>query len=589
VERLSKEVGPSALAEITSKEGKLVRKQAALDDRRRQQLAAREAQRRRRQLKEEETLRAKIERESELRAQLVADGEKRRRAIEAEREERRRVEAGEHIIDWSNRGIALLPKELFLGAHNQERLGDVLTLDLSNNDLRLIPAFGALYWFNSLRKLDVSDNMLRELPGEINALTELVLMNAARNQMTSIPKEIGSLHELKALDLSHNLLSDLPLELSGLTTLTYLNLSSNKLLKLPRTMGQLSALRRLDVSSNALGTELGEALSSTLGDMEELEVLDLSWNAIAELPYSFGERQSKLHTLTLSNNKLTHLPDAIDGMVALESLVVARNGLLLLPEQMERLTALTRLVLCVIICLRSLFVFSFSVLCSPFVRTLCCISFPRSRPHNELPALPRCFGGLVNCTEMDLSHNRVAILDADAMSRLTSLVSLNLRSNQLEHLPKTIGALCVLETLELGFNVLHGQLATSIGTLTKLNALGIDNNRLEALPANIGFLKLLDELDASHNNLSYLPESIAQLNIRRLQLSNNRIRELPFALGELPNLEEFDIRCVCVRSLSFLPFSSLLPHAGAHTRYRSLSHTHAQMRTHARARALSPP
>lgn len=350
VERLSKDLGPAALAEITSKEGKLVRKQAALDDRRRQQLAAREAQRRRRQLKEEVTLRAKIERESELRAQLVADGEKRRRAIEVEREERRRAEAGEHIIDWSNRGIALLPKELFLGAHNQERLGDVLSLDLSNNDLRLIPAFGALYWFNSLRKLDVSDNMLRELPGEINSLTELVLMNAARNQMTSLPKEIGALHELKALDLSHNLLSDLPLELSGLTTLTYLNISSNKLLKLPRTMGQLSALRRLDASSNALGTELGEALSSTLGDMEELEVLDLSWNAIGELPYSFGERQSKLHTLTLSNNKLTHLPDAIDGMVALESLVVARNGLLLLPEQMERLTALTRLILCVFIC-----------------------------------------------------------------------------------------------------------------------------------------------------------------------------------------------------------------------------------------------
>ena len=165
-----------------------------------------------------------------------------------------------------------------------------------------------------------------------------------------------------------------------------------------------------------------------------------------------------------------------------------------------------------------------------------------------------------------MSHNRVALLDADAMSRLTSLVSLNLRSNQLEHLPKTIGALCVLETLELGFNVLHGQLATSIGTLTKLNALGIDNNRLEALPANIGFLKLLDELDASHNNLSYLPESIAQLNIRRLQLSNNRIRELPFGLGELPNLEEFDIRCVVCSRDRFVSSCLLSLRLGTHAR-----------------------
>jgi Ca2+-binding EF-hand superfamily protein len=257
VQRLSREMGPSALADVTSKEGKATRKAEAVADRRRQHLAQREAQRRRRQIKEEETLEAKMMREAELREQLVKDGERRRRKIEVEREEKRRAELGEHMIDWSGRGIAILPKELFLGAHNQERLGDVLTLDMSKNGLRMIPAFGALYWFNSLKKLDVSHNMLRELPGEVDSLTELVLMNASHNQLKSLPSQIGACHELKALDLSHNLLTELPEGVSEMHGLTYLNISSNKLVKLPKTMGNLTALRRLDASSNALGTELG--------------------------------------------------------------------------------------------------------------------------------------------------------------------------------------------------------------------------------------------------------------------------------------------------------------------------------------------
>ena len=136
------------------------------------------------------------------------------------------------------------------------------------------------------------------------------------------------------------------------------------------------------------------------------------------------------------------------------------------------------------------------------------------------------------------------------MLKLSSLVSLNLRSNRLTHLPTTIGALVSVKTLELGFNRLQGELETAIGTLSSLEALGIDHNRLEGLPPNLGFLKKLDELDASHNNLVVLPESLAQLNIRRLQLSNNKIQILPYALGELEVLEELDLSA---NSLEFLP------------------------------------
>ena len=61
-------------------------------------------------------------------------------------------------------------------------------------------------------------NQLTSLPAEIGQLTSLRVVTS-RNQLTSVPAEIGQLTSLKELDLGDNQLTSLPAEIGQLTSL----------------------------------------------------------------------------------------------------------------------------------------------------------------------------------------------------------------------------------------------------------------------------------------------------------------------------------------------------------------------------------
>ncbi|MDF5725987.1 MAG: COR domain-containing protein, partial [Rhizonema sp. PD37] len=81
-------------------------------------------------------------------------------------------------------------------------------------------------------------------------LTNLQTLDISRNQLSSLPAEIGSLTNLQTLDISFNQLSSLPAEIGSLTNLQSLDISSNQLSSLPSEIRLLPKLKKLDLRGN---------------------------------------------------------------------------------------------------------------------------------------------------------------------------------------------------------------------------------------------------------------------------------------------------------------------------------------------------
>ncbi|XP_012062403.1 PREDICTED: leucine-rich repeat protein 1 [Atta cephalotes] len=120
------------------------------------------------------------------------------------------------ILDLSDNNISYLPKELGTLPHLQQLL-------LSQNNLGKSPK-SKWTWLeqtaikHNLHFLDISSNLLTELPTQIKNLNALVHLKISQNTLTHLPHNIKTLRNLRVLDVARNRLSYLPV------TITYLRL-----------------------------------------------------------------------------------------------------------------------------------------------------------------------------------------------------------------------------------------------------------------------------------------------------------------------------------------------------------------------------
>ncbi|PCJ79861.1 MAG: hypothetical protein COA57_15270 [Flavobacteriales bacterium] len=77
-------------------------------------------------------------------------------------------------------------------------------------------------------------------------------LDLINRNLTSFPKEITKLVNLKHLNLSYNHITNLPPEIGKLTSLTSLNLFNNKLTTLPSEIGRLTDLENLNLKGNPI-------------------------------------------------------------------------------------------------------------------------------------------------------------------------------------------------------------------------------------------------------------------------------------------------------------------------------------------------
>uniref|UniRef100_A0A6N2MS66 BED-type domain-containing protein n=1 Tax=Salix viminalis TaxID=40686 RepID=A0A6N2MS66_SALVM len=124
------------------------------------------------------------------------------------------------------------------------------TLFLSSNvNLEMI-ADSFFKHFQGLKVLELSGNVIRELPSSFSNLVNLTALYLRRCEMLRHIPSLAKLRELRKLDLRYTALEELPLGMEMLSNLRYLNLYGNNLKKLPAgILHHLSQLQFLSVNS----------------------------------------------------------------------------------------------------------------------------------------------------------------------------------------------------------------------------------------------------------------------------------------------------------------------------------------------------
>ncbi|MER2496100.1 leucine-rich repeat-containing protein kinase family protein [Vibrio neptunius] len=153
-------------------------------------------------------------------------------------------------------------------------------------------------------------------------------------QLTELPREILTLSDsLEILDVSNNLLCELPEWLTELTQLKIVFASNNRFTRLPLVLGQCERLEMVGFKSNQIVRVAEESLP------EQLRWLILTDNQIKQLPESLGHRP-RLQKLALAGNQITALPKSFKNLLNLELVRLSANLLDVFPQVLLELPKL---------------------------------------------------------------------------------------------------------------------------------------------------------------------------------------------------------------------------------------------------------
>ncbi|CAL4062789.1 unnamed protein product [Meganyctiphanes norvegica] len=211
------------------------------------------------------------------------------------------------------------------------RLVHLQTLILDNNPLthfqfRQLPSLVALQTLN-MRNTQRSPS---NLPTSLEALTNLVDVDLAKNNLDKVPECIFTLKSLKRINLSDNTIEEVGPNIEGWPNLEVLNLCRNKLSVLPSQLCKLDKLKRLMVNENQLDFE---GIPSGIGKLASLVVFSAAHNRLEMIPEGLC-RCPNLKKLILNNNRLVTLPEAIHFIhETLDQLELAENPEMVWPPK----------------------------------------------------------------------------------------------------------------------------------------------------------------------------------------------------------------------------------------------------------------
>ena len=197
-----------------------------------------------------------------------------------------------------------------------EILHNTTSFDLSKTGISSLP-LDIPTKFLYLLELNVSNNMIKEIPEDLSNLIHLTTIIFTKNQISQFPNFLSQLPNLKELALSDNQIQTLSsidfAPTKNFQSLVSLRLGRNLISELPATLFYLPSLKRLILNDNFIQSLPLIADSLTIGDpsapvrvdanITQLSTFDIQNNPILEIPSHF----CTLPPLTLS----TSLPDEI--------------------------------------------------------------------------------------------------------------------------------------------------------------------------------------------------------------------------------------------------------------------------------------
>ncbi|CAA3024882.1 receptor 12 [Olea europaea subsp. europaea] len=423
--------------------------------------------------------------------------------------------------------------------------GHVVSINLSDEDLRGKISPALLSDLSSLKVLDFSGNNLRNLTNwlqpisKLSSLTALLLSRCQLHDSVSAFDVFAnsSLSNLSTLILSHNNLTSVSTFDSLFNfcrNLTRLDLSYNQLNgPIPGSFFKLQFVEVLDLKGNLLHGGIHKPLN-----LSHLQFLDISFNKLnVPLPHLFENLSEiiSLQRIYLSNNQLVgSLPD-ISRFSSLKELYLSNNQLEgVQPQSLDQPSSLESLDLSYNQISGSLLDFGgFSSL------------YDLDLSGNQLKKLPKAIEQLYNITNLNLSSTSLeGTITEHHFSNLTQLryldlsfnnVSFNLRFDwiptfQLEMLrlshcnmgpyfPNWIRKQNSLLSLYLSFAGISSTIPDWLWNMSSIQHLDLSHNnisgRIPHFPTNLDFV------DLSYNNLSGpIPLSVFQ-NSSALILSEN--------------------------------------------------------------------
>ncbi len=145
-------------------------------------------------------------------------------------------------------------------------------------------------------------------------------------------------------------------------------------------------------------------------------------------------------------------------------------------------------------------------------------------------------------SQLNLWKKRLEVVP-DWVWERTEVESLVLADNGLSSVSDRIGRLRRLRMLDLG----HNQLTCVPDALADLDGLTdflyLHDNRLTSLPASLSRMTKLRYLNVSENEFDALPECICAMgSLIELRATDNRLASLPDSIGQLTRLRELHLR-----------------------------------------------
>ncbi|XP_038064629.1 protein flightless-1 homolog isoform X2 [Patiria miniata] len=251
------------------------------------------------------------------------------------------------VLNLNHNNISSIPQQLFINltdliylniSDNKletlppqlRRLGNLQTLILDNNPLlhAQLRQLTSLTQLQSLHLRNTQRN-LNNVPPQMDALVNLSDVDLSFNHLSGVPEGLYKLSSLKRLNLSSNVITELSSAMDTWVNLQTLNLSRNKLSCLPSALCKLTSLKRLYISCNQIDFD---GIPIGIGKLMNLEQFVAADNNLESIPEGLC-RCPKIKKLILTKNRILTLPEAIHLITDLEVLDIRDNPDCVMPPK----------------------------------------------------------------------------------------------------------------------------------------------------------------------------------------------------------------------------------------------------------------
>ena len=282
-----------------------------------------------------------------------------------------------------------------------------------------------------VRKLDLHDLELQEIPDSIGNLTKLKYLGLYNNDLASLPTSLENLQQLRFLNIFNNKFTSIPI-ITKLKSLRDLYIDGNQFEKVPDYFLEFirkNVIRRyIRLGINKCEAEIIGILDIFYKSPEKADNPDFPFNyELFGYESKFGgawfynyNEKGHVTELVLCDVHITFLFEYICRLKHLESLYLLGCNIDKVPKAIKNLAVLKKLYL----------------------------------DNNSLKKLPRSLGGLKNLKMLGLPGNQLKKIP-NIFASLNNLEYLNLSHNLIKKFNKRLCAINSLKTLYLNNNLLE--------------------------------------------------------------------------------------------------------------------------------------